>query len=64
MVGLMPLASELVKLPKRSREHAGPGRRAFEQTLEIVIVIFIQTANGNLLFWTGAVRPARRHILR
>src|SRR5215469_5214741 len=50
MVGLMPLASELVKLPKRSREHAGPGRRGFEQTLEIVIVIFVQTANGNLLF--------------
>src|SRR5262252_5291243 len=32
-----------VKLPKRSRHHTGPGRRAFEQTFEIVIVIFIQT---------------------
>src|SRR5215469_5700540 len=40
----------LVKLPKWSRYHAGPGRRGFEQTLEIVIVIFIQTANGKLLF--------------
>src|SRR5499427_8036761 len=40
----------LVKLPKRSRYHAGPCGRTFEQTLEIVIVIFIQTANGNLLF--------------
>jgi len=40
----------LVKLLERSGLYTGLSGRAFEQTLEIVIVIFIQTAYGKLLF--------------
>src|SRR5712692_11296925 len=39
----------LVKILKRSGLYTRPSRSSFEQAFQIVVVIFIQAANGNLL---------------
>ena len=49
MVGLMPLASDaLVEILKRSGPDTGHGGGTFEQTFQIMIVVFVQAANGDL----------------
>src|SRR5438309_4162347 len=54
MVGLMPLASDrCVEILKRSGLDTGPGGGSFEQAFQIVIVAFVQTANGDLFFRTS-----------
>ena len=43
----------LVEILKRSRLDTGPGGGTFEQSFQIVIVVFVQTANGDLFFRTS-----------
>jgi hypothetical protein len=42
----------LVEILKRSGTHTGSSSRTFEQTFQIMIVVLVQTANGDLFLRT------------